>query len=241
LARPTAFFNKPWRIVIAKDFIARVMHLLNESDWNENVQDVFLGSDTAKVETHIRESFKDAWRKALSLFPHSLFMPLSFGSAEFTYSTSTGIGSVTLPNDYFTLSSFKFNLWQKPAFDVAYEGSLLASIQANEYVRGNVCRPVLVYKSVASNDGGELTRSAIMLYYSLPKGLEKADISIETALYIPALESLPAEVDTDARHIPVDSKLTEPLAYLTAALVALIFEKPNLAVAFEAKAVETQL
>lgn len=78
------------------------------------------------------------------------------------------IGSITLPNDFIRLVSFKMKGWLQPVLSFALPGDAVAIKQSNKYIRGGVAKPVAVlfkddtsmyinYYSVASESDHEVT------------------------------------------------------------------------------------
>lgn len=78
------------------------------------------------------------------------------------------IGSITLPNDFIRLVSFKMKGWLQPVLSFALPGDAVAIKQSNKYIRGGVAKPVAVlykddasmyinYYSVASTSDHEVT------------------------------------------------------------------------------------
>lgn len=78
------------------------------------------------------------------------------------------IGSITLPNDFIRLVSFKMKGWLQPVLSFALPGDAVAIKQSNKYIRGGVAKPVAVlykddssmyvnYYSVASKDDHQVT------------------------------------------------------------------------------------
>lgn len=61
------------------------------------------------------------------------------------------IGSITLPNDFIRLVSFKMKGWLQPVLSFALPGDAVAIKQSNKYIRGGVAKPVAVlYKDDTS-------------------------------------------------------------------------------------------
>ena len=54
------------------------------------------------------------------------------------------IGSITLPNDFIRLVSFKMKGWLQPVLSFALPGDAVAIKQSNKYIRGGVAKPVAV-------------------------------------------------------------------------------------------------
>lgn len=200
------------------------MQIMNELGWDDSGSDAFIGSDKTKVAEHIESVFIDAWRKAVNILPNAYFEVRDFSQSGHVSDPNTGLGYVLLPGDFYTLSSFQMVGWQK-AVDTMLDGSdFLASVQANEYTRGNEVRPVCVR-------GTKLIGTAIvpvLEYYSLRRALEH---EISEALYIPIIAPL-NEVTR------LNERLFAPLAYLCASQVFSIFEKADVAKALETKAAE---
>lgn len=214
------------------ELISRVMQIMNELGWDDTESDAFIGSDTTNVKGHIEAVFVDAWRKAVNIFPKTYFTIKDFSGSKLEYSLSQGVGYVILPDDFYKLSSFKIKGWQTTVETLIDNNDPLAKIQANEYTRGNICRPVCVLnaKAVKVREGDAIvpTFKQIIEYYSLPKGVKH---EISEALYIPLIEPL-----RDTTQLK--EKLYIPLAYLCASMVFNIFEKPDIAKVLEKQATE---
>lgn len=78
------------------------------------------------------------------------------------------IGSITLPNDFIRLVSFKMKGWLQPVLSFALPGDAVAIKQSNKYIRGGIAKPVAVlykddtsmyinYYSVASESDHKVT------------------------------------------------------------------------------------
>lgn len=203
------------------------MQIMNELGWNDTESDAFIGSDTTKVTEHIEAVFMDAWRKAVNILPKSYFTTKDFTDSKLISDFNTGLGYVILPDDFYTLFLFKIEGWRKSVETILDSSDPMASVQANEYTRGNLVRPVCLRKKksirVRIDDDIILVPKDILEYYSLPKGMTH---TIEEALYIPLIEPL-----SDSTEL--NEKLFIPLAYLCASMVFQIFEKPTIAQALE--------
>ena len=213
-------------------FIARVMQIMNELGWDDTASGAFFNSGTTNVEAHIQSVFTDAWRKAVVLCPKTYFGLKDFSANTLTYDSSTGTGYILLPDDFYLLFSFKMKGWQKKVETAYLFSDPMATVQANEYTRGNHVRPVVIRtsKPVQAREGDYIVTKIrdVLEYYSLPKGKQHL---VEEAVYIPLTGEL-----SDETYL--DSRLTGPLAYLCASMVFSIFEKPEIAKALEIKATE---
>ena len=214
------------------EFIARVMQIMNELGWNDTESNAFIGSDTTKVKGHIEAVFVDAWRKAVNILPKTYFTVKDFKNQSLVHDISQGTGYVLTPDDFYKLSSFKIKGWQVVVETLIDNNDSLAKRQANEYTRGNICRPVCVLNNVSINKKqGEATIAVptdVIQYYSLPKGYRH---EVEEALYIPVEKPLSDESK-------ISEKLFIPLAYICASMVFNIFEKPDIAQVLEKTATE---
>lgn len=214
------------------EFIQRVMQIMNELGWDDTDSDAFVGSNTTKIRGHIEKVFVDAWRKAVNILPKSYFTTKDFTDSKLISDFNTGLGYVILPDDFYTLFLFKIEGWRKSVETILDSSDTMASVQANEYTRGNLVRPVCLRKKksirVRIDDDIILVPKDILEYYSLPKGMAH---TIEEALYIPLIEPL-----SDSTEL--NEKLFTPLAYLCASMVFNIFEKQEIAQVLEAKATE---
>jgi hypothetical protein len=197
---------------------------MNELGWNDTESNAFIGSDKTKLAGHIESVFVDAWRKAVNIFPKTYFEAKDFSNATHSWDIHTGLGHVRLPEDFYALYSFKMLGWQKSVETLLEITDMLASVQANEYTRGSVVRPVCVRTMRPAN--GLIV--PVLEYYSLPRGVKH---NISEAIYIPIVAPLENEPK-------LNKKLYIPLAYLCAGLVFNIFEKHDIAQVLEAKAVE---
>ncbi|GAB6119229.1 hypothetical protein [Dysgonomonas termitidis] len=206
------------------EFTARVMQVMNETGWDDSGPEAFIGSDTTKVEKHIGAVFADAWRKAVNLLPRTYFTVKDFSGQAISPDISKGTGYVVLPPDFYRLASFRMKGWQKAAETLYDSSDPIASIQANEYTRGNICRPVCVRNILQTDEG----ISTVLEYYSLPKGYKH---EISEALYIPVTAPL-------SDGTVISDKLFIPLAYLCAGMVFDLFEKPAMAKVMETRAME---
>ena len=139
-------------------FIARVMQIMNEIGWNDTQSDSFIGSDTAKVKEHIERVFVDVWRKATTLLPKTYFTIKDFSGSKLYADITTGTGYVVLPKDFYRLVSFQMKGWQTAVETLIPNNDPLAKRQANEYVRGNICRPVCVLnnRAIKERQGDEI-------------------------------------------------------------------------------------
>ncbi|MDR1089947.1 MAG: hypothetical protein LBL79_02635 [Prevotella sp.] len=214
------------------EFISRVMQIMNELGWNDTESDAFIGSNTAKVKGHIESVFVDGWRKAVTIFPKTYFTIKSFSDQKLVSDIPHGTGYIILPEDFYSLASFKMRGWQVATETLIPGSDPMARVQANEYTRGNICRPMCVLnnKTVRESVDGHISyiQKDVLEYYSVPTGSKQ---EIEEALYIPLIS--PLSDDTI-----LNEKLYIPLAYICASMVFYIFEKPDIAQVLEKKATE---
>lgn len=208
------------------------MQIMNELGWNDTQSDAFVGSDTTQVKEHIEAVFVDAWRKSVNILPKTYFTIKDFSKQKLVHDISQGIGYVVLPEDFYRLSSFKVKGWYVSCETLIDNSDPLARVQANEYVRGSVTRPVCVKnsRSVRTRIEDDIVPvpTDVLEYYSIPKGYEG---EIEEALYIPLEKPLSDETK-------LSEKLFVPLAYQCASMVFEIFEKQDIAKVLEVKATE---
>lgn len=214
------------------EFISRVMQIMNELGWNDTESNAFIGSDTTKVKGHIESVFVDAWRKAVNILPKTYFTIKDFSDQKLVSDIPHGTGYIVLPEDFYNLFSYKMRGWQVAAETLIPSSDSIARVQANEFIRGNVVRPVCVLRNKAIkervDDNFIYPQKDILEFYSVPKGSEQ---EIEQALYIPLIEPL-------SDNTKINEKLFVPLAYICASMVFYIFEKPEIAQVLEVKATE---
>lgn len=208
------------------------MQIMNELGWNDTQSDAFVGSDTTKVMGHIEYVFVDAWRKAINLLPKTYFTIKDFSKEKLVTDIPLGVGYIVLPDDFYALYSFKMFGWQVAADMLIDSSDSIARIQANEYTRGNIVRPVCVKnnKSIKKRVEDDYTYSQkdVLEYYSVPVGSEQ---KIEEALYIPLISPLKDNPE-------INDKLFVPLAYICASMVFSIFEKTDISNQLEKTAIE---
>lgn len=210
------------------EFISRVMQIMNELGWNDTESNAFIGSDTTKVSKHIDSVFVDAWRKAINLFPKTYFTIKDFSGSELISNISQGTGCVVLPDDFYSLYSFRMKGWQVASETLIDSSDPIARMQANEFTRGNVCRPVCVKNSKVIEDKDVQNQKDLLEFYSTARGQVQ---KVEEALYIPLIKPLSDET-------VLSDKLFVPLAYLCASMVFSIFEKDGISQLLEKKSTE---
>ena len=214
------------------EFISRVMQIMNELGWNDTESNAFIGSNTTKVKGHIESVFVDAWRKAINIFPNTYFTIKDFSDRKLVSDIPIGTGYIVLPEDFYSLVFFRMKGWQVASDILIPYSDPIARLQANEYIRGNVVRPVCVLsnKTIKEIVGDEIVyiQKDVLEYYSVPVGSKQ---EIDEALYIPLISPL-------SDNTKLNEKLFVPLAYLCASMVFYIFEKPDIAQVLEKKATE---
>jgi hypothetical protein len=221
-----------------KDFISRVMLIMNEAGMSDLAGNNFIGADTTQVDRHIEGSYVDAWRRCVKVLPRTWFAKKQFIDSIHTPDLVNGTGFVVLPDDFYLLGEFRMKGWAKPVFEAALENEKTSSIQSNEWTRGSEMRPVCtISEQVISIVEGQNTKQDIkqvLNYYSLRRGLQGH--KIEKAIYVPICKSL-KEYDLED-DLGVDLQTIEPLAYLSASTVFTIFEKYEIATYLEKRAIE---
>ena len=200
-----------------REYVSSVMRRMNELGWDDSYSGAFFGGDSTKVERQVVACFCDAWRKGVDALPLSYFNSVSFEDAELFSDVSQGTGFVVLPSDFYILSSFRMRGWKRDCFAAVEETDAIAAIQSNDFVRGNVYRPVctlFVHPRYGS----------IMKYYSVHKGSRHF---VESALYVPLHGGIAGLGDSD--DLGLDERLYGPLAWLNAGVVFSVFEKEEMA------------
>lgn len=191
---------------------------------------VFIGADNAQVDRYIEGAYVDAWRRCVKVMPRAWFGNASFINSQQYPDLVRGTGYVVLPQDFYLLTSFKMESWQKPVREAAIDNERTASIQNNEYTRGSEIRPVCTI-SLKYVDG---QIKHVLNYYSLRKNLPFH--KIEEAIYVPVVKPLKDVNMTDT--LGLSEQVIEPLAYLLASSVFTLFEKYKIAKALEMRATE---
>lgn len=189
-----------------------------------------IGADNAQVDRYIESSYVDAWRRCVKVMPRVWFDNKSFTSQQVTSDLANGIGFVVLPADFYLLTSFKMQGWQKAVHEAALDNERTSNIQSNEWTRGSEIRPVCTLSvKMVSN-----TPKHVLNYYSLKKGLSAH--TIEEAIYVPVVTPM-KELAMDA-ELNLHDQVIEPLAYILASSVFTMFEKYDISKALEARAIE---
>jgi hypothetical protein len=213
-----------------QEFINRVLLIMNEASMADPAGTMFIGADTAQVDRQIEGSYVDAWRRCVKVMPRSWFKNNSFKNAGLVPNLAQGTGYVELPDDFYMLSSFKMQGWQKAAHEASMINDLVSSIQSNDYTRGSEIRPVCVIDLLEVSG----TVKHVLRYYSLTKNLTTH--VVEQAIYVPVVTPL-GDIETTA-ELGLSDQVIEPLAYITASTVFTMHEKNNIAQALDARAVE---
>jgi hypothetical protein len=225
-----------------KDYIARVMLIMNESGLTDSAGNFLLGADVTQIDRHIEGSFVDAWRRCVKVMPRIWFKNESFADCQFVFDRAAGTGYVVLPVDFYLLTCFKMKGWVKAVYEAYVEDDKSASVQSNEYTRGSTIRPICTISNrlIAVPTPSEAPTPTpnpvrqVLNYYSLPKGL--AGHVIEEAIYVPAAGSI--KDMGESSDLGISDQVLEPLAYLSASTVFTMFEKYDISKALEQRAIE---
>lgn len=189
-----------------------------------------IGADSAQVDRYIESSYVDAWRRCVKVMPRVWFNNQSFANSTVVPDLPSGTGYVVLPADFYLLTRFKMQGWQKAVHEAALENERTSNIQSNEYTRGSAIRPVC---TLSVRIDGNQTKH-VLNYYSLKKGLNSH--TVEEAVYVPVATPLTnMELDAD---LNLNDQVIEPLAYILASSVFTMFEKYEISKALEARAAE---
>lgn len=213
-----------------QQFINRVLLIMNEASMADPAVTMFIGADTAQLDRQIEGSYVDAWRRCAKVMPRSWFENKSFKTAGMVPDFAQGTGYVELPDDFYLLSSFKMQGWQKAVHEAAMVNELVSAIQANDYTRGSEIRPVCV---IDLQEVSGVVKH-VLRYYSLQKN--QTTHTIEQAIYVPVVTPL-KDINSDT-ELNLSDQVIEPLAYITASTVFTMHEKNNIAQALDARAVE---
>jgi len=225
-----AFFKKGKAMTTKAEYINRVMLIMNESGLYDSSGNNLIGADIAQVDRHIEGSFVDAWRRCVKVMPRAWFRNDIFIDAKIVPDLDKGIGYIVLPDDFYLLTALKMKGWVKAVYECYIQNEKTASIQSNEYTRGSEIRPVCT----VSNKYVDNKVKQVLNYYSLPKGLDKHEVT--EAIYVPVCRPLNEyELNDD---LGLDAQILEPLAYLSASTVFTMFEKYDIAQSLEQRAIE---
>jgi hypothetical protein len=217
-------------MVTKKDYINRVLLIMNESGLKDSEGNFLLDADTAQIDRHIEGSFVDAWRRCVKVMPRVWFKNVDFSSHTRIEYLDNGTGYVVLPENFYLLTCFKMEGWAKAVHEAYLENNKSASIQSNEFTRGSSIRPVCtISNKLIDNDVKQ-----VLNYYSLPKGLSAH--TIDEAIYVPAAEQIIGLIDSF--DLGISDQVMEPLAYLSASTVFTILEKHDISKALEQRAIE---
>lgn len=136
-------------------------------------------TDNMDLNEIIRAKLLDSIRIILEACPVSLLSPIAMSiSEEGKITGDDGSGTVTLPEDFLRLVSFKLKTWNRAVVNAAEEGSSIDLMQRNTFTRGTPIKPVCVF---SHNEKGERT----MEYFTAGKDSGgKYDHAIQRALYV---------------------------------------------------------
>lgn len=84
---------------------------------------------------------------AIEILLKAPFYRLNITNGELTATESSydsHTGTIVLPDDFLRLVSFKMKDWHRPVTEFALQGSEVAKMQSNKYLRGGVAKPVAV-------------------------------------------------------------------------------------------------
>jgi hypothetical protein len=213
-----------------QEYINRAMLIMNEAGMIDGSGNMLLGADVAQPDRYVEGSYVEAWRRCVKVMPRTWFRAKSFSANVLVKDLADGTGFVVLDDDFYLLSCFRMQGWQKPVYEASIEGDRTSAIQTNSYTRGSEIRPVC---TIATRETGGSIKQ-VLNYYSLRRGL--SNHIIETALYIPMCKSLVDMNGTD--DLGISQQVVEPLAWLSASTVFTLFEKPGIAKELEARAAE---
>lgn len=214
-----------------KDFIKRVLLIMNDAGIDGIQADSFIGSDAANVDNYIVSTYKDAWKLMAITMPKVWMTNKTFLTQSVVINSPLGKGFVVLPDDFYELSSFKMKGWNKSVYEAPYENDLISRVQNNPYTQGTPYRPVATISQEVVKISDVDTIIKALNYYTVPKGLTTHEI--EKAFYIP--NCTPLEDLEDDDDIAQHEKSLEPLAYLCAGCVFAILQKADLSAALTEK------
>ena len=203
------------------EYIDGVMARLNELSWDDSSSGMFLGGDVSKTERLVDSLFVDGWRRGVDLLPRHWFNQSSFVRSPHYADVASGTGFVVLPVDFYVLASFRMEGWRKGVFRAVEEDDTVLAVQSNEFVRGNVCRPVC---TVCVHP----VYGRVLKYYSLPRGT--CEHVVAEAMYVGLPGSLESVVES------LGSQLVGALMWLNASVVLSVMEKVELGKVAEERA-----
>jgi hypothetical protein len=195
-----------------------VLARMNEFPGDSGIS--FIGSERVMTEALVKNLLTETFRVIAKIVPRE-WLPekqLPINSTTLIQDTVHGTGYVILPDDFLLLLKFMVKGWLNPVTDVHMEGSEVANQQKNEYVRGNVVRPVCIQtkKTIAK------AVKQVMHYYSLPDGVKSHEV--EEALYIPLVD---LSAMTDSTNVGLDARVIPALSYMAASLAYGVLEKTD--------------
>lgn len=167
---------------------------------------VEVGVENTKPYDSIIDELLD--ESALEVLLKAPFYRLTISSGDVTPvqdSVDKHIGTITLPNDFLRLVSFRMNEWQQPVTSFAVQGDEIAQKQANKHIRGGVAKPVAVLSKG--------TNGYVATYYSV-----QSSHTLKEFLYI--------KKDT-AQNI-ADTQLIDAMVWICAAKTLGVLNEPTL-------------
>lgn len=227
------------------DFINRVLLIMNEAQMSDNKGFELVGADSAQIDKYIEGSYENAWRILANVVPkHWLELkqikgrtttetgtpitaPVSIIPFKGTGSTADyTIGTLVIPDDWYSLSRFKLDCWDKAVYETSYDDDRVASIQANPFTRGSRIRPVCVTSSehvdIPSGstyiDMGGQQRTASSVFRVMKYFTGTKTMPTVTGEYVKNITPL-YSIQNDSTTLELSNEIIEPLSYVTAGCV----------------------
>ena len=118
------------------------------------------------MDTELRQAVNSAIEQLLGEVSDDLIDMKQGTSQTVTKASGTGevVASVPLPNDYLRLSSISFTSWPMSLTEVTEPGSEKAKMQACQWTRGTIYKPVVIPVTTAPTSG---TPAKILKVYSV--------------------------------------------------------------------------
>lgn len=141
--------------------------------------------DTA-LNSEIDEALKTAALELSEELPDALLMPTVVTDSSIVLSSSSAVGSITLPVDFLRLLRLRMTAWDQDVTQLTDPTGNEAKMQASEWTRGTPQKPVAILGKSATDTDGE---HRLLNYYSVPAvtsgGVTTYNHSLSYLVYVP--------------------------------------------------------
>lgn len=136
---------------------AKIDEINSQNDLSE-IGDIF-----KVIDQNLEDSANDLLRKAPLWLCQAHEVPLA---GQQNHDNTTGSGTITLPDDFLRLHSFKMKDWDYTVTDVISEENPLYKFQKNTYLKGRPWRPVVAVVNAYPDPIDKATIKTVLEYHT---------------------------------------------------------------------------